>query len=229
MPIINNLGFSPGDHKMLIKKHEEVSPTINHNHTKKKSAKSISKNWHGIESPLLKTSSLENIKPLLKVGEKVYAAWWKNKRSKNGTPSWHPGYVKSYKEVEENVNQYGPLRLYNVKFDDGDELDDIEDSCVFTKADYILSEQNDEDAEACCWIGVRNVVDKESSDEWASMVGWYNATIGGREHSFSHLSGTSIFCGCFVGNKFPFSLFASLLSTVLFLAHTAPVSYSQTL
>lgn len=38
------------------------------------------------------------------------------------------------------------------------------------------------------WIGVRNVVDKSSSDHWAKIVGWYVASIDGKDQPFSLLS-----------------------------------------
>ena len=38
------------------------------------------------------------------------------------------------------------------------------------------------------WIGVRNVVDEESSDMWARSVGWYVADVNGEERPFSLLS-----------------------------------------
>ena len=38
------------------------------------------------------------------------------------------------------------------------------------------------------WIGVRNVVDQESSDLWANLVGWYTADINGEELQFSFLA-----------------------------------------
>lgn len=109
----------------------------------------------------------EDLKPVYSVGENVYAAWWEDKGRK-GSPTWHPGIVKACKEVVNADGQYGPTRFYDVEFDDGDVLKDIEDSFVFSHCDYLLTE-NDEDKTD--WIGVKNVVDKESSDDWASMVG----------------------------------------------------------
>ena len=38
------------------------------------------------------------------------------------------------------------------------------------------------------WIGVKNVVDKGSSDLWANLVGWYTTDINGEELPFSLLS-----------------------------------------
>ena len=115
----------------------------------------------------------EDLKPVYSVGENVYAAWWEDKGRK-GSPTWHPGIVKACKEVVTTDGQYGPTRFYDVEFDDGDVLKDIEDSFVFSHYDYLLIE-NDEDKTD--WIGVKNIVDKESSDDWASMVSLLNACM----------------------------------------------------
>mmetsp|Transcript_2993 Transcript_2993/g.5294 ORF Transcript_2993/g.5294 Transcript_2993/m.5294 type:complete len:591 (+) Transcript_2993:2-1774(+) len=142
-----------------------------------------------ISNPHVHNMRMKDIKPQLKVGEKVCAAWWEDE-IRDGSPSWYPGTIKSYKEVDSVGQQYGPLRLYGVEYDDGDELDGVEDRYVFSKADYLLHMQNggEEDTDHN-WIGVKNVLDSESSDGWASSVGWYNATmIDGQEQSFSLLS-----------------------------------------
>ena len=134
----------------------------------------------------------KNLKPCLNVGDEVYAAWWEDVRRRTSA-TWHPGVIKNCKLAKgEYGGRYGPLRLYDVAFDDGDELDDIEDFFVMKKRDYLISiRKTDEDAE---WIGVKNQVDKTSIDEWAVEVGWYVATIDGQERSFSQLSGKLMMC-----------------------------------
>lgn len=122
------------------------------------------------------------LKPRFRVGDQVYAAWWPSDTS---PASWYAGTVKSFCDVECNGNEnsitYGPLRFYDVAFDDGDEQDDILDAFVFDRSDYLLTLRHQ------TWLGVKNVVDENSEDDWARVVGWYNAVIEGEERSFSLL------------------------------------------
>ena len=77
--------------------------------------------------------------------------------------------------------------LLTFRFDDGDVIDNLEDAYIFNKEDYLLTIRLDK-SEKKEWIGVRNVVDEESSDMWAKSVGWYVADINGEERPFSLLS-----------------------------------------
>jgi hypothetical protein len=62
----------------------------------------------------------------------------------------------------------------------------IEDYYVFSKTDYELSAKYKEPEN---YIGVRNQVDAESTDEWARIVGWYEITgEDGTAQSFSLLT-----------------------------------------
>ncbi|KAL7529380.1 hypothetical protein ACHAXR_004456 [Thalassiosira sp. AJA248-18] len=180
-----------------------------------------------ITHPRLIHRKKKDIKPRFKVGEKVYAAWWPDEARKD-VPSWYPGIVRSCKEVlmenngdgvgvGRNNSQYGPVRLYNVEYDDGDKLNGVEDRYVFTKADYLLHMRNaasgsgggggsgidnggkgENVVNIQCWKGVKNVTDGESNDGWASSVGWYNAAmLDGREQSFSLLLGKRASCYIF--------------------------------
>ena len=112
--------------------------------------------------------SKNEYKPLFEVNDHVYAPWCSSGKSK-AEQSWYPGKVKSYTTLKNG--EYGPIRRYDIRFDDGDELDDIEDYCIFSREDYLLSEKKD-------WIGVENVFDGKSKDPWARKVGWYEVTIG---------------------------------------------------
>eukprot|EP00581_Thalassiosira_minuscula_P018984 CAMPEP_0183723064 /NCGR_PEP_ID=MMETSP0737-20130205/14797_1 /TAXON_ID=385413 /ORGANISM="Thalassiosira miniscula, Strain CCMP1093" /LENGTH=573 /DNA_ID=CAMNT_0025953315 /DNA_START=84 /DNA_END=1802 /DNA_ORIENTATION=- len=165
--------------------------------------------FSGNDPPLYGVAA-KDIKPHFRAGDKVYAAWWEDSR-RECAPSWYPGTVKwckRVKEVESNDSSsvrrsgrehqrcYGPLRLYHVKFDDGDELDGIEDRYVFSKDDYLLqipSNNGNDEGKAFSvgnkWIGVTTVTDPKSTDGWASTVGWYNVTKrDGQKQSFSFLS-----------------------------------------
>jgi hypothetical protein len=72
-------------------------------------------------------------------------------------------------------------------YDDGDELDNLEDYYVFSRADYELTMKFEEMGWG--YIGVRRRLDTTSSDKWASIVGWYEITgDGGNMQSFSTLT-----------------------------------------
>ena len=65
----------------------------------------------------------------------------------------------------------------------------VEDYYVFPEVDYILQQKNDFKPN---WIGVKNVRDKsvKGGKSWASVVGWYVATLGdGKESEHARLSG----------------------------------------
>jgi hypothetical protein len=55
-----------------------------------------------------------NLKPMLGVGDEVYAAWWENPRNRTTAASWHPGVIKNYKDREYG-GRYGLIRLYDVR------------------------------------------------------------------------------------------------------------------
>ena len=151
---------------------QKTSPTVERILNKNKGTNNGRKTAADRLSPGMKNE----IKPLFKTGERVYAAW--------SDSLYYPGKVKSVKEVVKG-SEYGPIRYYSIEYDDGDELDFVIDQCVFREEDYLLSARRQE------WIGVKNVVDKKSNDVWAMVVGWYVATIDGHERSFSLLSGES--------------------------------------
>ena len=73
------------------------------------------------------------------------------------------------------------------RFDDGDVIDNLEDAYIFNKEDYLLTIRLNKSKKKE-WIGVRNVIDEESSDMWAKSVGWYVVDIDGEERPFSLLS-----------------------------------------
>ena len=129
------------------------------------------------------------LKPRYEVGEEVYAAWWPNDKKVDEPTLWYLGRVKSYKDQRvgsKGVGEYGVIRTYKIFYtDDGTELDNIPEHFVFHKDDYLFSTSVDPKHE---WKGVRNVIDKKSEDLWASFIGYYVATIDGKEQSFSRLS-----------------------------------------
>ena len=53
-----------------------------------------------------------NLKPLLRVGDEVYAAWWEDS-SRTSASSWHPGVITGYRDLEYG-GRYGLIRFYDV-------------------------------------------------------------------------------------------------------------------
>ena len=130
-----------------------------------------------MEDASISTTNMHHLRPQLEVGEKVVAAWWDNDE-RTGKSQWFPGEIMSYRTVDSN-SRYGHMRMYDVEFEDGDTLSDLEDCWVFSKDDYQLMDRKK--------IGVKNVVDKDCDDDWARIVGWYVADIGDEKRSFSRL------------------------------------------
>ena len=90
------------------------------------------------------------------------------------------GKVRAYKEYED-IDGYGPRRMYSILLDKGDMLD-FEDYQVIQEEEYLLSKH----IKQSNWKGVKRVVDKESTDPWARAVGWYTVEIEGVEEAFEH-------------------------------------------
>mmetsp|Transcript_31938 Transcript_31938/g.54481 ORF Transcript_31938/g.54481 Transcript_31938/m.54481 type:complete len:1426 (-) Transcript_31938:917-5194(-) len=136
------------------------------------------------------TSSSVNLKPALKKGDRVVAAWWDLSRNEgvNSTDGkWFSGKVHAVKERDRysgsRASKYGPIRIYDIHYDDGDELEGILDVFVCPENDHEL-ENNTNSRD---WKGVRNVKDRASSDRYTKEIGWYVAIIDGEEKSFSTL------------------------------------------
>lgn len=54
-----------------------------------------------------------NLKPMLNVGDEVYAAWWEDSKNRTSAPSWFPGVVKAYKDLGYG-GRHGLIRLYDI-------------------------------------------------------------------------------------------------------------------
>lgn len=104
---------------------------------------------------------------MLNLGDPVYSAWWPDNDWQQPA-TWWPGTITAF-DVRYDVDHgYGPLRLYGIRFDDGDVLNNVEDVYVFPKEEYELTTSSDE--QHCM---VRNIVDANAQDQWARIVGWY--------------------------------------------------------
>ena len=128
----------------------------------------------------ISNTSLHKVKkPLLESEDVVLVKCWPN--NDNLEPSWEKGTIISYTE-HEDIDGYGPRRVYSVEFDNGKCRSDIEDYHVIPGKEYNFTfGQSGE--------GVQHIVDKDSSDPWAREVGWYNVEITkGTEETFVHLS-----------------------------------------
>ena len=131
-----------------------------------------------------------NLKPALKKGDRVVAAWWdlsRNERVNSTDGKWFSGKVHAVKERDRysgsRASKYGPIRIYDIHYDDGDELEGILDVFVCPEKDHEL-ENNTNSRD---WKGVRNVKDRASSDRYTKEIGWFVAIIDGEEKSFSTL------------------------------------------
>lgn len=102
-------------------------------------------------------------KPEFEKGEKIYALW------SGGTDKWYSGRIWDINILPMSDKGYGPAKTFDVIYDDGETEKGIKEIYVMKKVDYELCITR-EDKE---WIGVRNVTEKDSEDEYAKTVGWY--------------------------------------------------------
>lgn len=130
----------------------------------------------GSESNEWKGTDLSKKKPAYKKGEKIYALW------SGGTQKWYPGRIWDIK-LSSSSSDYGAVRTFDVIYDDGDTETDLKEIFVMKKADYELCMMKEEKD----WIGVKNVTDPNSRDDFARAVGWYEVNIEGTNHVFSSL------------------------------------------
>ena len=116
-------------------------------------------------------------KPVYMVGETVYAPY-----TQNGGNEWYPGHITQVIKTDQTT-EWGRTWKYNVMFDNGDKESGIEEEFVFETEEYLLlmsgylENQN----------AIKNIVDTNSTDNWAKDVGCYEVTIGGRKSMFSSL------------------------------------------
>lgn len=115
-------------------------------------------------------STTQYIKPIIKKGEKIYAVW----SGPDGKGQvWYPGRTWDSNE-KPSSEEYGPIRKYDIVFDDGDMEPDVDEIWVSKKSEYEVSIAKPEDT----WIGVTNVRFEYSNDDYARLIGWYKTTVG---------------------------------------------------
>jgi hypothetical protein len=114
------------------------------------------------------SSNKKELKPLFARGDEVFA---RCNDCNDDESDWFPGIIDDFITVKD-----GPTRQYRVRFDENDEVSGyLDEHIVWSKTDYLLSTALNRPKK---WIGVKSVVDKNSSDLWAKFVGWYQASIG---------------------------------------------------
>jgi len=139
------------------------------------------------KSHLLKSSSPHKVnKPLLESGEAVYVKCWSNNDKEQGY-SW--GIVGSCTE-HEDIDGYGPRRVYSVEFDNGECRSEVEDYQLMPEENCI----EEYDLERIG--GINRAVDKDSSDQWAREIGWFTAEIEGVDEAFVFLVDASKAINC---------------------------------
>lgn len=107
-------------------------------------------------------------KPEFKKGERVYAML-------SSDDKWYPGRIWDIKTVPMSDSGYGPKRKFDVIYDDGEKETEVGEIYVMKKVDYELCLEKGEKN----WIGVKNVVDSSSEDEFARAIGWYEVNMEG--------------------------------------------------
>ncbi len=120
---------------------------------------------------------------MLKVGQRVVAAWWEDPTDTSTPPAgWFPGVVNACRQLKQG-GLLGPDRFYDIKFDDGDALDDIEDIFVFPEGEYDLLGR--EARGTSRWKGVENVLLGKLNDRYAQTVGyWVLKGVANKRFSF---------------------------------------------
>lgn len=115
----------------------------------------------------------EKVKQRHEVGDKIYARWI----AAGESDSWYPGTVNGYKVI--NTGKYGPIRAYDIHFDDGDHDPRLMENYVMSVDDYLCRSDDSEELK-----GVFHRKDEDSSDEYAASVGWFETDFtGGRVFS----------------------------------------------
>lgn len=120
-------------------------------------------------------SSMGRKKPEFKKGDMVYALW-----SGDANDKWYSGRIWDINVIPRSDCGYGPKRILDVIFDDGETETGIKEIYVMKKIDYELCLHKGEKE----WIGVKNITDPDSTDEFARAVGWYQVSLDEPRETF---------------------------------------------
>ena len=131
------------------------------------------------KSHLSNTSIHKVNKPILEPEEVVRVKRWPN-NDETLEPTWKLGTIRSYTE-HEDIDGYGPRRVYSVEFDNGECFSDVEDYQLMPEESCI----EEYDLERIG--GINRAVGKDSSDQWAREIGWFTAEIEGVDEAFVYL------------------------------------------
>ena len=169
--------------EVKVKKEIKVKREVKKEMPRRATTSPSRKNIKFVSPPGPSPKKKKDLKQLFEVGDEVYAAWFDEKEDpkRQNEYSLHPGKVTKVNEI--GTSEYGPIRLYNITFDDGDKLSNLGDHYVFSREDTKLL-----DGKRGLGIGVKVVYDANSEDKWARDVGWYQVDIDGMKQSFSLLS-----------------------------------------
>ena len=128
----------------------------------------------------LKVTTSEYIKPVIKKGEQVYACWGGN--DGKGT-LWYPG--RTWDTKSSPGGEFGPVRKYDIVYDDGDMEPQVDEEWVVKKEEYEVGVEKPDEKN---WIGVTNIRFEDSMDNYARLIGWYRTTFGGESRVYSSLA-----------------------------------------
>jgi hypothetical protein len=134
-------------------------------------------------------TTMYHLKPALQEGDEVWAGWWGENDTINTIGAkWYPGTVHAVREVDQiedsRADKYGPIRVYDIHYEDGDISNGVLDAFVLPKKEYLFHVKKPIEG---LWKGVRPKTDKSSSDWYARELGFYATTIDGEEQIFSTL------------------------------------------
>ena len=148
----------------------EVLSSLNNNMKRHLSNKSI----HKVKKPLYESEDI------------ICAKFWPN-NNKNLEPSWEKGTIRLYTE-HEDIDGYGPRRVYSVEFDNGESRSDVDDYQVISDKEYKFMSMGGQNKLLEEGMKLTHIFDADSSDPWAREVGWYTLEFKGVEDTFVRLS-----------------------------------------
>mmetsp|Transcript_18796 Transcript_18796/g.41823 ORF Transcript_18796/g.41823 Transcript_18796/m.41823 type:complete len:341 (-) Transcript_18796:114-1136(-) len=170
-------GFRPTQYKEIKRLRREVGGGKN---DEKPRAKRDGVRVTYKETKYSEQKVIKCIRPNLKRGDKVVAAWFSSK----GKCRWYNGVIADYKVIQTD-KAFGEKRSYSIDFDDGDTTEGLDDFYVMSQLDYELDTQLTTKKREL--KGVINHMEEKSDDEYAQTKGWYTTELTGKKE-FASLS-----------------------------------------